>query len=616
VHDVKLQLRWVAEGGSQAGVPAPVAERRKTRERLAWIVAACALQAALVLAFVHFRQPAPEARVVRSTILPPDNGTFVFLGPTGTPMLSPDGRNLVFLARVAGVSQLWVRALDSFTPRLLPGTEEANAAFWSPDSRNIGFFAQGKLKRIAATGGPVLTLCDVDQGRGGSWSQKDVIIFAKYPGEVFSVPASGGTPQQVTHLDVSRHDTTHRWPYFLPDGNHFLYMASAIGSASDENVFDLGSLDGKENRILFHATSQMAYDSGHLLYLVDKTLVARPFDAAKLEFSGDAVPIAEGVQFDSIFSNGVFSASGNGVLLYQAGTFSSARNMQLLDSGGKDLGRLGDPVSSFAARIAPDGKRVAYSLIERNSGKADIWIYDIASSNRTRITIDPVRSQYPIWSRDGQNLAYVSTRSGKWVTYVKPANGMGVERKVWEPELTGYPGDWSLDSKTLIVADRSPTTGKNRLAQVAADGSGQPAPLLEVPGSNVSFPRLSGDGRWITYQCDESGKYEIYVSSFPKPEGKLQISLAGGHMPTWRHDGKELYYVSADGKLMAAELKENNGTLQVAATRALFPIKIAGFNDSYDVFPDGRKFLSNTITTEETPTPLNLVLNWTAELKK
>jgi Tol biopolymer transport system component len=616
VHDVKLQLRWVAEGGSKAGVPAPVAERRKARERVAWIVAAVAVLAALAIAFLHIRQPAPEARVVRSTILPPDNGSFVFLGPTGTPMLSPDGRNVVFLARVAGVTQLWVRALDSFMPRLLPGTEDANAAFWSSDGRNIGFFAQGKLRRIAMTGGPVLTLCDVDQGRGGSWSAKDVILFAKYPGEVFSVSATGGTPQQITHLDVSRHDTTHRWPYFLPDSNHFLYMASALGSASDENVVYLGSLDGKDKRILFHASSQMAYDSGHLLYLVDKTLVARPFDWAKLEFSGDAVPIAEGVQFDGIFSNGVFSASGNGVLLYQTGTFSSVRNMQLLDASGKDLGRLGDAMSSFGARISPDGKRIAYTLIERNSGKADIWIHDIASGNRTRMTIDPVRSQYPVWSRDGQNLTYVSTRSGKWVVYVKPANGMGVERKVWEPELTGYPSDWTLDSKNLIVVDRSPATGRNRLSLVPADGAGKPGPLLEVQGWNVALPRLSGDGRWIAYQCDESGKYEVYVSPFPKPEGKLQISLAGGRMPAWRHDGKELYYVSLDGMLMAAELKESNGTLQVASTRALFPIKVSTANDSYDVFPDGKKFLSNTITTEETPTPLSLVLNWPAELKK
>ncbi len=622
VHDLELQLKWIAEGGSQAGVPAPVSVRRKNRERTAWAVAALALLAALALAFLHFRQAAPEARVIRSTILPPDNGTFVFLGPTGAPMLSPDGRNVVFPSRVAGVTQLWVRALDSFKPRPLPGTEEAYGAFWSPDSRNIGFFAQGKLKRIAAAGGPAQTLCDIDQARGGSWGRQDVIIFAKYPGEVYRVPALGGTPQPVTHLDASRHDTTHRWPYFLPDGNHFLYMASALGSANDENVFALGSLDGKDNRILFHATSPMAYDSGYLLYLVEKTLMARSFDTAKLEFSGDPVPVAEGVQFDPIFSNGIFSVSGNGVLLYQRGSAASLRTMDVLDASGKSLGRLGDPAFASGARISPEGKRVAYALIDPNSGKADIWIHYIASGNRTRLTIDPVRSTFPVWSRDGEKVAYTSTRSGKYVVYVKPANGMGLEQKTWEAELVSFAEDWTLDSKTLIVTDRSPVTGKSLLRLVPADGTGQPATLLEVQGANLFHPRLSADGRWMAYQSDESGKFEVYVSPFPKPVGKLQISLAGGRLPAWQHDGKELYYISSDGKLMAAELKESQGSLQVAATRALFPaqgtfVNVGTYvNDSYDVFPDGKKFLLNNITTGETPAPLNLVLNWTAELKK
>ncbi len=637
VHDVKLQLRWVAEGGSQAGVPAPVAARRKTRERVAWIVAAVAVLAALALYLIHFRESTLEAHVLRSTILPPDNGMFVFLGRTGAPMLSPDGRNVVFLARVAGATQLWVRAFDSFKPRPLAGTEHAYGAFWSPDSRNIGFFAQGKLKRIAVTGGPAATLCDVDQGRGGSWNRQDVILFANYPGEIYRVPASGGAPQQVTHLDLSRHDTTHKWPYFLPDGNHFLYLASAIGTASDENVFFAGSLDGKVDRILFHATSPMAYDSGYLLYIVNKTLMARPFEAAKLEFSGDPVPVADGVQFDGYYSNGVFSVSGNGVLLYQTGNASSERKLELVDASGKTVGRLGDPVpspgaqvspggkpvvpavldaNSGGARISPDGKRVAYTLLDANGGKSDIWIHDIVSGNRNRLTIDQVRSQFPVWSHDGAKIAYGSTRSGKPVIYVKSVNGMGLEQKIWEPAFSGTANDWTLDSKTLIVQDRSQAGAKARLLMVRADGKGESTTLLEVLGANVVSARLSADNRWIAYQSDESGKYEVYVSAFPKPAGRLQISLAGGRLPTWRRDGKELYYLDPDGKVIAAELKENNGSLQVAAIRALFPIKATTAGDSYDVFPDGKKFLTNTITTEETPEPLSLVLNWAAELKK
>ncbi|HYA47991.1 MAG TPA: protein kinase, partial [archaeon] len=615
VHDVKLQLKWVAEGGSQAGVPARVAVQRKNRERVAWSVAAVALLAALALAVVHFRAAA-ETRVVRSTILPPDGGTFVFLGPTGAPMVSPDGGSIVYLARVGAVTQLWVRPLDSFKPRALPGTEDAYAAFWSPDSRNIGFFAQGKLKRIAAAAGPALTLCDIDQARGGSWSRQDVIIFGKYPGEIYRVSASGGTPQPVTQLDSTRHDTTQRWPYFLPDGNHFLYMASALGSASDDNVFAVGSLDGKSNRILFHATSPMAYDSGYLLYVVDRTLMARPFDAARLEFSGDAVPVAEGVQFDSIFSNGVFSTSGSGVLLYQTGNSASERKLDVLDTTGKTLTHLGETVPSFAARVSPDGKRVAFSLIDVRTGRADIWVHDIASGNRTRITTDPVRSQFPVWSRDGSRIAYQSTRTGKMVIYAKPSNGMGVEEKLWEPAVAGFPQDWTPDSKNVIVRDRNPATGKDRLVLVPADGKGEPSTLLEVPGATVHGARLSTDGRWMAYQCDESGKYEVYVSPFPKPVERLQISLAGGRMPAWRSDGKELYYLDPNGNVTAAELKESNGILQVTARRGLFAIQATNANDSYDAFPDGKKFLENTIITAETPAPLSLVQNWAAELKK
>jgi Tol biopolymer transport system component len=272
-------------------------------------------------------------------------------------------------------------------------------------------------------------------------------------------------------------------------------------------------------------------------------------------------------------------------------------------------------VNNGGARISPDGKRVAYVLLDSNSGKADIWIYDIASGNRTRLTIDPVLSQFPVWSHDGTKIAYSSTRSGKPVTYVKSANGMGLEQKLWEPAFSATPNDWTFDSKTLIEQDRSQAGAKARLLMVPADGKGEPTTLLEVPGANVVSSRLSADNRWIAYQSDETGRYEVYVSAFPKPAGRLQISQAGGRLPTWRTDGKELYYLDPDGKLMAAELRENNGSLQVAASRVLFSIKMTTGN-GYDAFPDGKKFLTSTVTTGETPAPLNLVINWVAELKK
>jgi eukaryotic-like serine/threonine-protein kinase len=250
VHDISLQLKWIAEGGSQAGVPAPVSLRRKTREYLAWGLAAVVLFATLALGFVYFRNSTPEAHTMRFTIPPPDNAAFTVLGTFGAPQLSPDGRSVAFVAGSGGVTQLWVRPLASFRPYVLAGTEGAHAVFWSPDGRNLAFFAQGKLKRIAISGGPAVSVCDVDQGRGGSWNRQDTVIFAKFPGGIYQVPASGGQPKQVTRLDASRGETSHRWPFFFPDGNHFFYMAGALGLATFRRKNALSDI----GRVTSHAT--------------------------------------------------------------------------------------------------------------------------------------------------------------------------------------------------------------------------------------------------------------------------------------------------------------------------------------------------------------------------
>ena len=616
--DVAAELNWISEAKSQAGMPVQVEARGTKHAHLAWGAAALAALCAFALGILFLRTTShPESRSMRSTILPPQKATFAFLGENGSAELSPDGRNLAFIARTESGPQIFVRSLDSFNPRPLPGTEEATQVFWSPDSRNLGFFAQNKLKRVPAAGGPVLTLCGLDNGpRGGSWNQQDVIIFGSWPGEIYRVPASGGTPEKATRFDPARQDSTQRWPHFLPDGNHFLYMSSAFGSFNEDNVFYLGSLDGKVNRILFHGSSNIAYASGYLLYVVDKNLMARPFDPVKLDFTGDAVSVAEGVQYDTLFSEAVFSVSSNGVLIYQTGKASSARTMMLFDATGKQVGSLGDPAPYYGPQFSPDGKRLAYHLIDPRTGKADIWIQDIASGGRTRLTVDAVRSMWPVWSRDGAQVAYVSTRSGKPVVYVKAANGMAVEQKVWEPAIAAIATDWTIDSKALIVQERA-SKMKWRLAVFPLGGGGPSQLLVEVQGANVRGARLSPNGRWIAYQSDESGKDEIYISPFPKPVGRLQISVAGGIEPRWRRDGKELFYFSPDGKLTAAALNEKNGLLEAASVRDLYQTKaVPGTTDSYDVTPDGNRFLVNVIATEETPTPLNLVENWTAEFKK
>jgi serine/threonine protein kinase len=613
VHDIQLELKWIADGGSQAGVPAPVSVRRKTRQRLAWSLAAIASLAALLLAFFYVRNSRPEAQTTRFTISPPDNANFLALSNYGGPRISPDGRNLAFLATSGGVTQLWVRPLDSLKPHVLSGTEGAYSAFWSPDGRNLGFFVPGKLKRVPLSGGPAVPVCDIASARGGSWSRQDTIIFGKFPGEIYQVPASGGQPKVVTRLDASRHDTSHRWPYFLPDGNHFLYMAGALGLASDENIIKVGSLDGKTDRTLFNASSPVEYDSGYLLFVVNKNLMARPFIPANLDFSGDPITVVEDAMYEPMYSNAAFSASGTGVLLYMAGNASNDLQLEALDASGKSGGKLGEPGRMLDPRISPNGKIVAFSLVDPNTGKADIWTQDLASGNRTRITRDPRAAGAPTWSRSGSALFYQSIRmQNKPEIFLMPSNGMGVEQKVWEPAHAGWPDDVTPDSKTLVVDDRA-EDGKTRVALIALDQHGQTTPLFETTGANVFDARLSADGHWIAYESDESGKREVYVSAFPKPAGRLQVSSGGGRQPKWRGDGKELYYVGVGTQVIAVELKTGNGSVEVVRRRPLF--QFGRLISGYDVFPDGKRFLI-PLPTNDVPVPLTLVLNWTADLKK
>jgi len=623
--DLARELEWVAESGAPAGVSAPISARSKTSERLAWAFTLVAALIATGFAFVYLNKPSPQTPVLRSMILPPEDGTFVFNGPIGGAFLSPDGRSVAFIARVGKVTQLWVRPLDSFAARALPGTEDTSFAFWSPDSRNLGFFAQGKLKRIAVAGGPPQALCDADSSRGASWSRTDVIIFARVGGEVQRIPALGGTPQRVTTLDVSRHEGTHRWPYFLPDGNHFFFMAALLGPVSEENVFYLGSLDGKGSRILFHGSSPIAYAMGHVLYLDGNVLMARPFDPVELQFTGEAVPIAEGIEFDPLFSSGIFSVSENGALLYLRGKGSSTHTLGLFDRTGKKLGSLGESAPGTAARFSPDSRSLAYDLISSSSGKVDLWMLDIGSGNRVRLASDPFNlvSHSPVWSPDGTRLAYSSARTANRAIYIKTVNQIAQEEERWEAKDDTFigAGDWTPDGKFLILTEKPMRTGEQRISLLAVAGKDGAVPLLEVKGANVESGQVSPDGRWIAYRSDESGKNEVYITSFPKPTGKLQVSIAGGVTPRWRHDGKELYYLAPDRKLMAVELKETSGSLQVGGIRPLFEmfqtmfLTAAGVSQ-YDVTRDGNRFLVDSVITDETSAPLNLVVNWTAELKK
>jgi Tol biopolymer transport system component len=624
-RDLAFELKWTM--GSHIGSAFPISAPGGTivRGRAGWIFAATAALTAVVLAFAYFHKIPADARVIRSVIPAPNGGAFIFDGPVGGAMLSPDGKSVAFIARAGTVTQIWLRSLDSFSAHAVAGTEDASFVFWSPDSRHLGFFVQGKLKRVAVAGGPLQTLCDTESNRGASWGSRDVIIFSRSAGEILSIPASGGTPQRVTTLDASRHEGTHRWPFFLPDGNHFLFMAALLGPVTEDNVFYVGSLDGTPSKVLFHGSSPIAYSRGHVLYILGNVLMARPFNLVKLEPEGDAVPLAEGIQFDPQFSSGIFSASENGTLLYQLGVGGRSHSLQVRGRNGQHIGNLGEAAPGTTLRASPDGKNLAYDTISASEGKIDLWVLHLDSGSRTRLASDPMPLGFhnAVWSPDGRRIAYFSSKAGTRALYISAVNEVAKEEERWESsnDIFATASDWTPDANFLILTERPLPTGEQRISVLSVLGKSGPQPLIEMKGARVDGGQVSPDGRWIAYRSDESGKSEIYVSPFPKPVGKLQVSIGGGVQPRWRHDGRELYYLAFDRKMMAVAVSKTEASFQPGSVRPLFEmfrtmwLTVAGQNQ-YEVMPDGNKFIAVSSDSDESPAPLSLVQNWTADLKQ
>src|SRR5215470_14918705 len=619
-HDVKLQLRAIAEGGSQSGVPAPVVAQRKNRDRLQLAALGVTTLAVALLGVLYVRRTPDKPRVVRSYIKAMPDSSFILAG-AGAPAgfaLSPDGSRIAYVATdSSGVSLLWVRSLDSLEAHPLSGTDGAGFPFWSPDSQSIGFFASGKLKKVEASGSPPLTLADAPLPRGGSWNQDGVILFApNVNAPLHRVSSTGGTSIPVTSLDASKNETTHRWPHFLPDGRHFLYVAGTPATPKEmsKNVIRVGLLGSSESKVLLQSHADAVYVSGHILFLRLNTLMAQPFDAKSLEFTGDAFPIADPVQEDEISLRSVFSASQNGLLAYLGGTGGANRELVWLDRSGKKVGQVPGLDGYSGPRVSPDGKRLAYTI---TSPMYDIWIYDIARGVKTRLTFGSVSGQGDlgvVWSPDGQRIAYTSVRSGKFGFYQKPADGSGSEELLLEGNSTlKYPNDWSPDGK--LLAFQQATQGNNEVWMLPSSGERKPSPFLQSQSSSF-LSAFSPDGKWLAYCSSETGEQKVYVVPFPVPGGKWQVSPGGGCYPRWRHDEKELFYLSADNKVMAAAVSASGASFTIGAVTPLFETPIyRTFFGAYDVAADGQHFIipyepgqSNTIIT--------LVENWDAELRK
>ncbi len=609
-HDVMLQLKWIAEGGSQAGIPAPLAARRRGRERLAWVVNALTAILAVAATLVVLQIRREPSRVIQSSINPPEKSRFSF--EDGPMALSPDGRRLAFVARAPeGKKLLWVRPLDALLAQPLAGTEGASFHFWSADSRFLGFFADGKLKRIDASGGSPETLCDAPQGRGGTWSRDGVILFAPtVGGPIYRVSSSGGSATPVTRVDPSRRETSHRWPCFLPDGRHFLYLVQG-----EKGGLHVGSLDSKEEKLLLLANSNVAYaPPGYILFFRERTLRAQPFDAKRLQLTGEAFPLAEQVQSNAAFANANFSVSENGVLAYLGGA-ANLSQLVWLDRSGKRLGSVGEPADYWDPRISHDGRRIAY-VINDAAGNGDIWLYDVSRRVATRFTFDPENDYAPVWSPDDSRIVFTSYRKGPGDLYQKVSTGAGSDELLLGSSSRKIPSGWSPDGRFLALHLLQPKTSWDIL--VFSLGDRKLIPYLQTEFAEYGA-QFSPDGRWVAYVSAESGRPEIYVQPFPGPGGKWQISTAGGSMPAWRRDGKELFYIAPDSKLMVARVRTGS-TFEAEVPESLFESRQKSFGGltrrQYDVSPDGQRFLVNWAMEEESSTPITLVQNWTAKARR
>ncbi|MCX6132879.1 MAG: protein kinase [Ignavibacteriales bacterium] len=586
------------------------------REFAAWILAGVLLVSSVVVAYFSLRES--EVFVTRSSILPPEKTTFnADLG--GHIALSPNGKLLAFVGQdSARKSNVWVRPLNALSGQMLSGTEGAQYPFWSPDSRFIGFFAGGKLRKIEASGGPPQTICEASDARGGTWNRDGVVVFTAAGNTPLSrVSAAGGSPTVLTKFDSSRQEISHRWPWFLPDGKHFLFgVQTTQTGAAEGDLICVGSLDGTENNTLLHASSNMAYAAGHVLFLREQSLMAQPFDVKSLSFTGDAFPVAEQVQFFANRNKAIFTVSDNGVLAFQTGGISGSSQLIWYDRTGKELERVDKPGNFGNFRLSPDAKNLAVDVSDTKSRNVDLWVYDLARKVSTRFTFDPAVEAYPVWSPDGNRIVFNSNRKSLFNLYQRASSGAGSEELLLESDHTKIPTDWSADGRFLLYFTFGDQKTGTDLWVLPLSGDRKPILFLQTEFNEVR-PTMSPGGKWIAYQSNESGTNQVYVRPFPGPGGKYQVSTTPGSRPRWRKDGKELYYLGADGRLMAAEVASIGETFVVGAVRPLFATRaVTGLTTSYDVTADGKRFLVNTVLGETLSFPITLVVNWDAELKK
>jgi Tol biopolymer transport system component len=600
-HDVGLQLRWILEGGSQAGLPTAVSVRRRGRERIAWALFAAVALIAMALGTFVLTRPREEPRVVRFAIPPaPDMATM------GSPRISPDGRFIaVNAADSAGAQTVWVRPLESPEFRSRPGTEGAGRVFWSPDSRFIGFFAQGRLKKVPVAGGPVQVVCDAQTGSDGTWGEGGDILFdGSLADPLRRVSASGG----VASVAVAADSGNVGWPYFLPDGEHFLYTASTTRGALALGEIRVGKLGSGEVKRLGVRGSRPEYSpAGYLLYAREGTLLAHPFSTSRLEFTGEPIPVVESVGSGQLGDLAHFSVSRNHVLIYTPGE-GTANRLVWMDRAGEVVERLGEPADMGNPQLSPSGDHIVTRLADPESGNLDLWILDRKRGTSTRLTFDASMETFPCWSPDGSYIAYSSDRNGYMDLFQKRSDGSTGAESLLVSRVDKLRPVFSPDGRYIAYLVLGSPGGVD-IWMLPTFGDREPFPFLQTRFDEyrVSF---SPDGRWLAYESDASGRPEVYVRPFPGSGGQWQVSTAGGTEPKWRADGRELFYITPDSRFMSV-LVQTGDTFEAGVPVPLFQTSLEPMGlVRYDVSADGRRFLVVLPEERHLLPSTTVVLNW------
>lgn len=592
-----------AMSGSIAATSQPQVNRN---QYLPWIISFVIV---LVVVALFWMYPSSETAFepsIQSSIILPDSIKPLFYGGGSAPLISPDGRHVAFLD--AANSQIVVYSLEDRSMVRLTKTEGSTHPFWSPDGKNIGFFQFHKLKTIDLLGGAPVTVCVAQNPRGGSWGSNNEIVFTpNYQSPIFAVSAQGGTPRPVTELDSARKEGSHRWPYFLPDGKHFLFLMRTISETGEAegDMICVGSTDGTTKKTILRSSANPAYAGGHILYVQGQTIMAQRFDPDNFTLNGDPFIVEKEVINDVSWNLALFSVSANGLLLFQTGELSSGAPVLIYTAEGKLVQSLGGKDEQNEPRFSPDGNKIALWLYDLKSRKSNLWIYDRRTGSRTRLTNNKEGEFSPLWSPDGASIIYWSI--GKRGLYEISTNRGSEPKLFFHSQDFLQTQDWSRNGKTILVHKINPGLSNTDIGKIDAEKRDTIDMVMSTPFDEIE-PRISPDGKWFVYISNESGEYEVYLTSLDKIGQSWKLSEDGAIVARWGSTAKEVFYVAVDGMIKRIALSYSGESVSVLSKSKLFRVPLTAIG--FDVSRDGRYFAFTRAFEGHSLPPISMRINW------